>query len=343
MTRLQNAQLFQMFVFCTLWICCVYLIFQKKHEKKHIKKLSILTVEKLVFDINNRKILNKEPVNNFKDRDIFLINRSELLCGNSKCDSLEVLFIVKSYVLNFGQREAIRRTWGGMTKLRSKTVFIIGYLDGIDYFVDFESEKYKDIVQLNVNDKYQNVVYKTIYALLWLSKINITSKFIHFVDDDRFVNPLNMYDVATQNINSADLIVVGYLLNRSETIRDKSSKTYVSPEDYPFELYPPYIIGGTILTNEKTVGMLAVAVEYMKVIPIEDAYIGMVAHSINISLKHHPAFLAYKQNLSSLHNGVSSPGYENTYILMRDWNFLQAKHHSIHLKKKLEMNEFGSD
>ncbi|XP_052088157.1 beta-1,3-galactosyltransferase brn-like [Mytilus californianus] len=337
MTRLQNAQLFQMFIFCLLWICYVYLFFQKKHEKnhKHIKKLSILSVEKLVFDTNHRKILNKEPVNNFKEREIFLINPSELLCGNYKCDSLQVLFVVKSYVLNFGQREAIRRTWGGMTKLRSKTVFIIGYLDGIDYFVDFESEKYKDIVQLNINDQYHNVVYKTIYALIWLSQINITSTFIHFVDDDRFLNPLNIYDIARRNINSADLIVVGYLLNQSKTIRDKSSKTYVSPDDYPFDLYPPYIIGGTILTNKKTVGMLAVAVEYMKVIPIEDAYIGMVAHSINISLKHHAAFFAYKQNLTSfIRNGVSSPGYENTHILMRDWDLLQTKTYSMQLRKK---------
>ncbi|XP_063399407.1 beta-1,3-galactosyltransferase brn-like isoform X2 [Mytilus trossulus] len=337
MTRLQNEQLFQMFLFCMLWICYVNMLFQMKHltKHKHLKNLSILNVEKLVFDTNHRKILNKKPVNNFKDKDIFLINPSELLCENFNCDSLQVLFIVKSYVLNFGQREAIRRTWGGMTKLRSKTVFIIGYLDGIDYFVEFESEKYKDIVQLNMSDQYQNVVYKTIYALIWLSRIHITSTFIHFVDDDRFLDPLNIYDIATRTINSADLIVVGYLLNRSETVRDKSSKTYVSQDDYPFEGYPPYIIGGTILTNEKTVRTLAVAVEYTKVIQIEDAYIGMVAHSVNISLKHHAAFFAYKKNLTSfIRNGVSSPGYENTNILMRDWSLLKAKRHSIQLKTK---------
>ncbi|VDI25314.1 putative enzyme (brainiac) [Mytilus galloprovincialis] len=326
-----------MFLFCMLWICYVNMLFQMKHiqDHKHIKKLSILSVEKLVFDTNHRKILNKKPVNNFKDKDIFIINPSELLCENVKCDSLQVLFIVKSYVLNFGHREAIRRTWGGMTKLRSKTVFIIGYLDGIDYFVDFESEKYKDIVQLNMIDHYQNVVFKTIYALIWLSRINITSTFIHFVDDDRLIDPLNIYNIATRTINSADLILVGYLLNKSETVRDKSSKTYVSREDYPYEGYPPYIIGGTILTNEKTVGMLAVAVEFTKVIQIEDAYIGMVAHSVNISFKHHAGFFPYKQNMTSfIRNGVSSPGYENTNMLIRDWRLLQSKLRRMQLRKK---------
>ncbi|CAG2243212.1 unnamed protein product [Mytilus edulis] len=295
-------------------------------------------IKKLVFDVDHRKILNNKVVCDFKQKDMFLINPSELLCNDSNCGSLQMLFIVKSYVLNFGQREAIRRTWGGMTKLRSKTVFIIGYLDGIDYLVNLESAKHKDIVQLNKYDQYQNVVYKTIYALLWLSNINITVQFIHFVDDDRFIVPLNMYNVAIQNIESSDLKMLGYMINRSETVRDKSWKTYISPEDYPFDFYPPYIIGGTILTNQKTVRMLAVAVAYTKVIRIEDAYIGIVANSINVKLKHHAAFFAYKQNLTSLRNSVSSPGYETTYILLRDWKLLHAESKSMQLKKKIEQN-----
>ncbi|CAC5422745.1 unnamed protein product [Mytilus coruscus] len=167
---------------------------------------------------------------------------------------------------------------------------MIGYLDDINYLVDFESAKYKDIVQLNVYNEYQNVVYKTNYALLWLSNINITVQFINFVDDDRLVNPLNMYNVAVQNINSTDLIMLGYMINRSETIRDKSWKTYISPEDYQFDFYPPYIIGGTILAYQKTVRMLAVAVSYVKVIQMENAYVGIVANSTDIKLKHHAAF-----------------------------------------------------
>lgn len=335
MARLRNNKIISILICSNVLIYCVYLFYTRNHvnmvfTNNHVKpSIRIPTIDKLVFDVNHKKILNKEPENDFKGNDMFLKIPSESLCNNSKYGSLQMLFIVKSYILNFGQREAIRRTWGGMTQLRSKTFFIIGYLDGIDYLVDMESAKHKDIIQLNIYDQYQNVVYKTIYALIWLSNINTTVQFINFVDDDRLVNPLNMYDVATQNINSTDLIMLGHMINKSETVRDKSWKTYISPEDYPFDFYPPYIIGGTILSNQKTVRMLAVAVAYIKVIRIEDAYIGIVANSSNIKLKHHAAFFAYKQSLSVLRNSVSSPGYETTYILLRDWNLLHTKSHSM--------------
>ncbi|CAC5386799.1 unnamed protein product [Mytilus coruscus] len=240
MVRFRNNKIISMFICCTVLICCVSLFYTRNHvnqvpTRNRVKPMIRLpNIEKLVFDVNHKEILNKKVVCDFKQNDMFLINPAESLCSNSNC-SLQMLFIVKSYVLNFGQREAIRRTWGGKTQLRSKTVFIIGYLDDIDYLVNLESAKHKDIVQLNEYDQYQNVVYKTIYALQWLSNINITVQFIHFVDDDRLVNPLNMYNVAIQNIKSTDLIMLGYMINRSETVRDKSWKTYISPEDYPFD------------------------------------------------------------------------------------------------------------
>lgn len=246
------------------------------------------------------------------------------MCKNSNCHSLQIIFIVKSYVLNFGQRIAIRRTWGGVTALRSKTLFIVGYLDDIDHLVQLESNNYKDIVQLNLPDLYENVVYKTIYSFLWLSHVNINAEFIHFVDDDRLVNPINIYDLASNNIHSADLVMVGYKLEFSKPHRNKNSKTYISLDDYPFLFYPPYIIGGTILTNFKTVLLLANAVAFTKVIPIEDAYIGIVAKSVNIKLKHHFRFLPFKQSPYTLWNTASSPGYSNTYFLLRDWNSVKA-------------------
>ncbi|XP_052085827.1 beta-1,3-galactosyltransferase brn-like [Mytilus californianus] len=239
-------------------------------------------------------------------------------------DSLQLLFIVKSYILNFGQRIAIRQTWGGRTSLRSKTVFIIGYLDGINHLIKKESKHYKDIVQLNVSDQYDNVVYKTIYSLLWLSHGNTEAEFIYFVDDDRLVNPINIYDVATNNIGSAELVMVGYKLDAVRPSRHKSSKTYLSSKDYPFSFFPPYIIGGTILTNIKTVRMLAIAISFLKVIPIEDAYIGIVAKSVNIKFKHHHRFLPFKQSPFTLWNTASSPGYETTYSLLMDWHLIRT-------------------
>lgn len=127
-------------------ICCVSLFYTRTHlnqvpTRNRVQPMvRFPNIKKLVFDVYRRKILNNNVVCDFKQNDMFLVNPSELLCNDSNCGSLQMIFIVKSYVLNFGQREA--RTWGSMTKLRSKTVFIIGYLDDIDYLVNLESAKH---------------------------------------------------------------------------------------------------------------------------------------------------------------------------------------------------------
>lgn len=286
--------------------------------------INVPALEKVVFEIQSNVSSNIKPLNMFDETYIYKINPAESLCDDYNCDSLQLIIIVKSYVFNFGQREAIRRTWGGTTKLRSKIVFIVGYLDGMDTLVEHESKHNGDVIQLNIADQYENEVYKTIYSLLWLIRVNIKAEFVHFVNDDRLVNPMNIYTVATNNIYSTDSLMLGYRLSFSKARRDNSSKLYISPEDYPFVFFPPYIVGGTILTNIKTIQILAIAASFIKVIPVEDAYIGIVAKAANIKLKHHSGFLPFKKSLSVVMNAVSSPGYETTYILLRDWNLIKS-------------------
>ncbi|VDI77622.1 Hypothetical predicted protein [Mytilus galloprovincialis] len=281
-------------------------------------------IEKVIYDIQNKRFSNVNPLNEFNEKHIYKINPAKSMSQTTDQPSLQLIIIVKSYILNFGQRIAIRRTWGGMTSLRSKTVFFVGYLEGCDHLIEQESKQYKDIVQLNIADQYENVVYKTIYSLLWLSHGNIDAEFVHFVDDDRFINPINIYNFATDNIDSAELVMVGYKLVAVRPRRNKDTKTYISFKDYPFSFFPPYIIGGTILTNIRTVRILAIAIAFLKVIPIEDAYIGIVAKSVNIKLKHHYRFLPFKQSPFTLWNTASSPGYETAYSLLRDWNLVRV-------------------
>lgn len=284
--------------------------------------IDVPALDKVVFKIQSNVSSNVKPLNMFDETFIYKINPADSMCDNSNCDSLQIILIVKSYVFNFGQREAIRRTWGSTTKLRSKTVFIVGYVDGIDNLVQHESTHNKDIIQLNMPDQYENDVYKTIYSILWLTRVNLKTEFVVFVDDDRLVNPMNMYYVATNNIYSTDSLMLGYRLSFSKASRDNSSKRYISPEDYPFVFFPPYLIGGNILTNIKTIKILAIAVAFIKVIPVDDAYIGIVAKAANIKLKHYSRFLPFKESLSVLRKAVSSPGYEATYLLIRDWSLL---------------------
>ncbi|CAC5412982.1 unnamed protein product [Mytilus coruscus] len=287
----------------------------------------IPNLERITENIQETGTTKVKPLNVFMKEDAYRIDPSETICDNLNCDNLKLLFVVKSYVLNFGQRDAIRKTWGGTEGPRTKVVFIIGYIDSANPFIEIESKQYKDIVQLNIEDTYENLVYKTIYSLLWLSDVNIPTTFVHFVDDDRLVNTFNVYNVAINNITSRDLVIIGYKLDFSKPQRAIDSKVYLSPNEYPFSYFPSYVIGGTILTNMKTVKMLALGVTYAKIIQVEDSYIGIVATAFNIEMKHHPGFLPYKKRTTHhLPEILSSPGYELTYALLRDWKVIEGSH-----------------
>jgi len=165
------------------------------------------------------------------------------------CENLEMIFIVKSFSGNFGQRIAIRNTYGNVKSIRMKTIFVLGYTKEMQTLVDFESEIYQDILQFTLIDIYTNLVYKTIFSIAWLIDRNIKTQFVHFVDDDRLVNTINVYDVALANIATTDVKMIGHKLLFSVPDRNRSGKCYISVEEYEYDVYPPYLIGGTILTN----------------------------------------------------------------------------------------------
>ncbi|CAC5391433.1 unnamed protein product [Mytilus coruscus] len=208
---------------CLIGLTCVaslqLIVFEQQYNRDTL--YDVPNLENYI-DIQHKGFSYVNPLNEFNEKYIYKINPAKSMSQTKDRASLQLIIIVKSYILNFGQR----RTWGGRTSLRSKTVFVVGYLEGCDDLIKQESKQYKDIVQLNVSDQ--------------------------------------------------------------------------------------------------TVRILAIAVAFLKAIPIEDAYIGIVAKSVNIKLKHHYRYLPFKQAPFTLWNTASSPGYEMTYNLLRDWNLIRA-------------------
>ncbi|CAC5416241.1 unnamed protein product [Mytilus coruscus] len=276
--------------------------------------------EHILDDVLEKGGSNVTPFNTFLINDAFLEDPKKVFEAS---DNIQLLLVVKSHLLNYGKRDAIRKTWGHVRKLRVKTVFVVGYLQNMTTVGYFESKLYKDIIILNVEDIYKNIVYKSIYSVICLSKLNITAEFVHLVDDDRLVNALNVYDVAKESIAQSDVAMLGYMFHSTKPFRRVTSKNFMSWEEYPFVYFPPYIIGGTILTNMKTIQVLAEAVKYVRIIQIEDVFIGIVAKAFRINMQHHSGFLPYKKPVNQLGNILSCPGYDIPYTLLRDWEILK--------------------
>lgn len=306
-----------MFLLCSLFVC------KRKgvNFTQAVTKTRIFRIysDEISADIQEHGGSNIKPLNIFVMKEAFLRNPKEVF---SVLHTIQLLFIVKSHVLNFGNREAIRRTWGNVKELNVKTVFIVGYLHDMDTLVDFETKQYNDVIQVNIEDKYENIVYKTIYAVKILSGLNIKTEFVHIVDDDRLVNTLNVYDFATTSISQSDIALIGFMKFFPRPNRKITSKNYISLNDFPFVFFPSYIIGGTILTNMKTINLLAKAVEYIRIIQIEDVFFGLVATTFKINMRHHNGFLPSKLPVYLLQNTLSCPGYETAYLLLRDWGLI---------------------
>ncbi|VDI21988.1 Hypothetical predicted protein, partial [Mytilus galloprovincialis] len=268
-------------------------------------KISRIYSDEISADIQEHGGSNVKPANIFLMKEAFRKNPKEVF---SVIHTVQLLFIVKSHILNFGNREAIRRTWGNVKELNVKTVFVVGYLHDMDTFVDFETKQYNDVIQVNMEDIYENIVYKTIYAVQILSGLNIKTEFVHIVDDDRLVNTLNVYNFATTSISQSEVALIGFMKYLPRPDRKVTSKNYISWNDFPFVFFPSYIIGGTILTNMKTINQLAKAVKYIRIIQIEDVFFGLVATAFKIDMRHHNGFLPSKIPVYLLRNTLSCPG-----------------------------------
>lgn len=126
---------------------------------------------------------------------------------NSKClsqdashyENLRVLYLVKSALPHFKQRNAIRKTWGFETRFSDvpiRTVFLLGSDPGDDESlqtrVEEEDRKFNDIVQGDFLDTYYNNSIKTMMGLRWGVEHCPKARFYMFVDDDYYVSTRNL-------------------------------------------------------------------------------------------------------------------------------------------------------
>ena len=163
-----------------------------------------------------------------------------------------------------------------------RTVFLLGSPrnpeDELHQKIKEEYDQFGDIVQGDFIDDYYNNTIKAMMGLRWASEICPYSRFYAFFDDDYYVstrnllrflrNPVNYpryleedvihfdgnnYEGPSANQRKLTQIVdfdlpddvklfAGYVIH-SRPLRQKFSKWYLSLEDYPYHMLPPYVTG----------------------------------------------------------------------------------------------------
>jgi hypothetical protein len=115
-------------------------------------------------------------------------------------ESDRLLVYILSTAINVENRELIRRTWTRKKDYLQLNetcfIFIVG-LSKDDPYVDIEHESliHHDIVQLNVTETYENVVYKEVGALKWSYFYASKISFLFKTDDDLVLDSLLLGDI----------------------------------------------------------------------------------------------------------------------------------------------------
>lgn len=251
-----------------------------------------------IISVVQRKLINSSYIG----KSLTVINphpyiyiNNPLRCRFQKSDGRNVMIIVKSTVRNVRLRQAIRTTWGNLGSYASvRLVFTLGYNNSVlQKVVDEEATRYNDIVQENFTDAYLNNTLKTIMSFNWAAQFCKDAEFLLFLDDDFVIDlPKILKYIYAIPPGDAANVFMGYLLDRPVD-RGINSKWYVSWEQYPYEYWPHYLAGGAFIASMQVVMKFSFAFPYIKLIGIDDAWLGIVAKHVQIYPQDHYFFHNY--------------------------------------------------
>lgn len=196
---------------------------------------------------------------------------------------------------NFKQRQDIRATWAekGMRQLSPTVVFVVA---GLWEDVKVEQEQYGDLIWINMDESFRLITYKTSMLLQVVhqiaSELDLEYSHILKTDDDSYVavNKLKYFIQQQQqqlNDKSRTLRYWGKCrLEFLKPIRNPDSRYYISREEYPEAIYPPYCTGAGILVSRSTVECMTRNMKEARFLAMEDVYLGLLAGRCGIYPTH---------------------------------------------------------
>ncbi|NXO42777.1 B3GL1 acetylgalactosaminyltransferase, partial [Locustella ochotensis] len=203
-------------------------------------------------------------------------------------------------------RQAVRITWGSRDSWwgqRVLTLFLLGRDAPREHgaaalSVEDESILYGDIIRQDFLDTYDNLTLKTIMAFQWLSEFCPNARFFMKTDADVFINTPNLVRFLLQ-LNSSENVFTGYPLIDNFAFRGLDKKRFISYEEYPFKLYPPYCSGLGYILDGKLALRTYELMGHVKPLKFEDVYVGICLNilKVNITIPEGPEqFFLYKIN-----------------------------------------------
>ncbi|PIC40283.1 hypothetical protein B9Z55_011680 [Caenorhabditis nigoni] len=247
----------------------------------------------------------------------------------------EILMVVLSNRNNFARRNVIRKSWMNSEKnkivaeKRMKILFLVGINpenEKENTVVLKEAEVFGDIIVIDLEDIYRNLLYKSLTILLYgQSKAPESVKLIGKIDEDVIFYPDQLTPLINNGtINMSISAIYGNKRNAGVKVvnKDKASKwklcqivekllklqftlkkcrkTLINPfknslqkfipkSSFKCPLYPTYLFGPFYLTTRKAAGQILKSTKHRKFITVEDALIsGLLAGDVGVEKKQLP-------------------------------------------------------
>lgn len=221
-----------------------------------------------------------------------------LLNEPNKCQERNPLLVllVITQPQDVARRQAIRHTWGNESLVPGVSVlrlFLTGvhpqFTSPLQHLLEEESFIYRDIVQQDFLDTYNNLTLKTLMGMEWVSKFCPNVPYVMKADTDIFLNVDYMVSQLLQpHLPPKKGYMTGYVYRNTKPLRDKAYKWYVPWEVYPNDTYPPYCGGpGYVLSGDLPKKIYQVA-QTIKVINMEDSFMGICLYELGISVTDSP-------------------------------------------------------
>ncbi|XP_078514985.1 beta-1,3-galactosyltransferase 5-like [Lissotriton helveticus] len=262
-------------------------------------------------------------------------NGTFLLLPDARCQQKPpfLVILVAARPKDVKARTAIRRTWGKDQTIGNKRIavfFLVGTMaEGerkAEADIAAESLVYRDIIQKNFTDTYFNLTLKTLMGLEWVDHFCPQTKYVMKTDTDMFVNVFYLTELLVKK-NRTTTFFTGNQRLHDSPVRNNLSKWYISEEEYPDKLYPPFCSGsGYILSSDVAHNVFTIS-ESVPFLKLEDVFVGMCLQKLNIMpepLHNEETFFPFKIEFSICKfRKIVTCHYVRAIELLLYWNALE--------------------
>nr|XP_022306849.1 beta-1,3-galactosyltransferase 5-like [Crassostrea virginica] len=217
---------------------------------------------------------------------------SAISCHNNGTTTF-LLICIPSATGNFKQRLAIRNSWGSAVK-RNPSLTLTFFVEKsknkeTENIVRKEKQIFMDIIEVDVEARYENLAKKSIMILEWALFHCKDAKYMLKVDDDVFLNiGLLKADLISENYSNS---IIGCKVRNSSPFRFPLSKWYLSRDQYSADIFPDYISGPAYVLSGDIFFKLYSATKLVPRIFLEDVYLnGICREKVSVKAVGHPGF-----------------------------------------------------